>query len=408
MKEIDTITPSTTSQIYNTIRREGQINRMGITEKSGVSKSTVSLQTNKLINLGLIEEIAPDNGCGQRKLKLSTVGRAGFVAGVLLGTHRVSILIFDLNMDVIKESCSDLEDIADPEACNRIIISKLQELRADAGIKRFWGIGMGFPFPVDFRQGKPDSPPNVPRWHGFPLKEMYESAFDCPVLIDNDVNVMAWGEGFHGCTARVKNYIFIKAGTGIGAGIVVEGRIYRGANGCAGDVGHIAVDGSTVRCHCGNTGCLEAVTGGHPLAGKAKQKAVSGESSYLKAVLSREKDLCAADISAGAVSGDLACIQLIQEAGTIIGEVCAKLVNFFNPSTIVIGGGLANFGNLFIGSIRDAIYKRSLHLATFELAVKPSELKEKAGPYGAGTLILDHIFSSEEFGHTISRNLNQP
>ena len=206
-----------------------------------------------------------------------------------------------------------------------------------------------------------------------------------------------------GCTQDEPNFLFIKVGTGIGAGLMVDGQIYRGANGCAGDIGHIAVDGSSIQCHCGNRGCLEAVAGGKALASKAEEKAQSGESPFLAERLQTNGHLKAVDINDGAIAGDLTCIQLIKDTGHTIGEVSAKLVNFFNPSSIVVGGGLSGFGNLFIGAIRESIIRRSLHLATYELNVCISELKEKSGPIGAGTLILDHIFSSEEFPHTIER-----
>lgn len=403
MNQKELITPNTTAQIYNIIRHNGEINRMGITRISGVSKSTISLQINKLIKLGLVEEKTPPDS-SQRKLKLKIREDLGYVAGVFLGITKLSIIIFNLDMKIKCERVHYFDSISDPEQCNREIIRQLKELCAENGIQRLWGIGIGFPFPVNFREGKPDSPPNVPLWHDYPLRKIYEKEFGCPVLVDNDVNVMALGEGYKGCTTDESDFLFVKVGTGIGAGLIVDGKIYRGANGCAGDIGHIAVDGSTVRCHCGNKGCLEAVAGGKALAARAMETAANGESPYLKEVLTRKGQLTAGDINNGAIIGDLSCIQLIKDAGNAIGEVLAKLVSFFNPSSIVVGGGLSGFGNLFIGAIREAVIRRSLHLATYELNVCISELKEKSGPTGAGTLIIDHIFSSREFTRTIKRN----
>ena len=404
MNQHDLITPNTTSLIYNIIRRHGEINRMGITEISGVSKSTISLQINKLIKMGLIREENPSDS-NQRKLKLKIREDIGCVAGVFLGTTKLSIIIFALDMSIVSEKVHYFETIGDPEQCNREIIRELKQLCSENGIERLWGIGIGFPFPVNFHEGKPDSPPNVPLWHDYPLREFYEKEFGCAVLVDNDVNVMALGEEFKGCTSHESDFLFIKIGTGIGAGLIVDGKIYRGANGCAGDIGHIAVDGSDAQCHCGKKGCLEAIAGGKALAAKARAKVSNGESPFLAGRLKEKQVLTAVDINDGAVSGDLACIKLIKEAGHAIGDVCAKLVSFFNPSSIVIGGGQSGFGNLFVGAIRESIIWRSLHLATYELNVVISELKDKSGPTGAGTLILDHIFSSEEFTNTIRKNL---
>ncbi len=405
MRQNEVITPNTTSQIFNIIRKHGEINRMGLTELSGVSKSTISLQINKLIRLGLVEEIAPSD-TSQRKLKLKICEKVGYIAGLFLGITKLSMAIFTLDMEIVCEKEYHFDSIQEPVSCNKQIIKYLKEVCTKLGIPKLWGIGIGFPFPVNFKEGKPDSPPNVPLWDGYPLKTIYEKEFGCPVLIDNDVNVMALGEGVKGCTQGESDFLFIKLGTGIGSGLIVDGQIYRGANGCAGDVGHIGVNGETIQCICGNKGCLEAVAGGLALARKAEQLAASGASPYLKQLLDQHVKLEASHINDGAMHGDFTCIQLIRETGKAIGEVTAKLVNFFNPSSIIFGGGVAGFGNLLIGSIRETIIRRSPHLATFELNVAVSELKSKAGPIGSGALILEHIFSDEEFQTTVIQNLD--
>ena len=402
MKPSELITQNTTAQIYNIIRTAGEINRMGITRLSGVSKSTISIQINRLISLGLVEEISPENS-EQRKLKLKIREGLGQVAGIFLGTTKLSIVIFNLDMSIAAERACHFSNISDPVETNSRIIELLKELCAEYKIDRLWGIGLGFPFPVNFTDGKPDSPPNVPLWHGYPLRDLYQKEFSCPVLIENDVNVMALGEGYKGSAINEPDFLFIKAGTGIGAGLIIDGKIYRGAKGCAGDIGHIPIDGCTVLCHCGNKGCLEAVAGGKALAARAMEKAESGESPFLAERLKQGTPLSASDINDGAIAGDLTCIGLVQSAGKAVGQVAEKLVSFLNPSSIVIGGGLAGFGNLYIGAIREAIIRRSLHLATYELTVCFSELKDKSGPMGAGALILDHIFSSAEFPETLKR-----
>ena len=404
MNKKDLITPNTTSLIYNIIRHSGEINRMGVTEKSGASKSTVSLQISKLLKLGMIEEKTPTDS-SQRKLKLKIREDIGMVAGVFLGITKLSIILFSLDMKIQHEKIFYFESIANPERCNDEIMGQLKSLCREKGIENLWGIGIGFPFPVNFHEGIPDSPPNVPLWDGYPLKDIYEKEFGCPVLVDNDVNVMALGEGCMGCTVNESNFLFIKVGTGIGSGLIVNGSIYRGANGCAGDIGHISVNGSDENCICGNRGCLEAIASGRALAEKARDLASSGQSPFLAARAAEGVSLNSSHINEGAMAGDLACIHLIRETGKSIGEVTAKLVNFFNPSSIVIGGGLTGFGNLFIGAIRETIIRRSPHLATYELNICFSELKDKSGPTGAGALILDHIFSEDEFSETVRERL---
>ena len=299
MNRNELITPNTTAQIYNIIRQSGEINRMGITEISGVSKSTISLQINKLLGLGLVEEKVPTDS-SQRKLKLKIRENIGYVAGIFLGITKLSMVIFSLDMKIAFEKNHIFESISDPVACNKEIINQLKALCLEHNINRLWGIGIGFPFPVNFREGKPDSPPNVPLWHDYPLKDIYRKEFDCPVLVDNDVNVMALGEGYKGCTVNETDFLFIKVGTGIGSGLIVDGKIYRGANGCAGDIGHIGVDGSNAHCICGNNGCLEAVAGGRALSAQAIEKAMNGESPFLAKIYSERQKLSAADINDGA------------------------------------------------------------------------------------------------------------
>ncbi len=398
-KEIESGISSTTAEIYNTIRLAGRINRMSIMRKIELSKSTVSIQVAKMLRMGIIKEV--DNGSNLRKLDLQIVDSFGYVAGIFLGIHKLSIVIFNLSMQPQKEHTIYLENIIDPKECNKHIIQNLHDVYKEFTHIPLLGIGIGFPFPVNFKEGKPDSPPNVPAWHNYPLKKLYEDEFKCPVLIDNDVNVMALGEKSRGAAQNESDFLFIKLGTGIGSGLMVHGEIYRGAQGCAGDIGHIAVADATEPCVCGLEGCLEAVIGGKALSLKAHTMGNSGESLYLQNLLSIKKNLTPKDIQEGSLAGDIGCIHLIQHAGKALGSVCAKLVNFFNPESIIIGGGLSGFGHMFIGPLREVIITRSPHLATFDLRVTLSDLGDKAGPIGAGAMIIDHIFSPQEFQNTL-------
>jgi predicted NBD/HSP70 family sugar kinase len=200
---------------------------------------------------------------------------------------------------------------------------------------------------------------------------------------------MAIGERHSGVAPSVDDFLFVKIGTGIGCGIYLSGGVYRGTDGCAGDIGHIQADAHGPVCACGNVGCLEAVFGGAALARDALAAARSGESPALAERLTRAAVLVARDVGEGAAEGDITCIRLIRDGGRAVGTVLAGLVSFANPSMIVIGGGLAQLGHLLLAEIRSVVYRRSLPLATGNLPVVLTELGPRAGVTGAAVLASD-------------------
>jgi predicted NBD/HSP70 family sugar kinase len=214
------------------------------------------------------------------------------------------------------------------------------------------------------------------------------------VLVDNDVNLMALGELHSGLARSVEDFLLVKIGTGIGCGIVVDGTIYRGMSGSAGDIGHIRVTDEGPVCACGNTGCLEAYFGGAALARDALAAARSGRSAFLAERLREAGRLTAEDVAAAAAAGDPVAVQMIREGGRRVGQVLAGLVSFFNPGLVIIAGGVARLGHTLLAEVRSVVYRRSPPLATGNLPIVLSELGDTAGVIGATRLISDHIFSA--------------
>ena len=268
----------------------------------------------------------------------------------------------------------------------------IEKLARDLGVQ-LAGIGVGVPGPVRFREGMPVSPPIMPGWNEYPVRDIIARRFGCPVLVDNDVNVMAVGEHWGGVAKSVENYLFVKIGTGIGCGILIRGEVYRGIDGCAGDIGHINVDPDGPVCACGNSGCLEAMFGGAALVRDALAAARAGGSEALAERLARKSEITAEDVGQCAAEGDAVAVGLIRDGGQRVGLVLAGLVSFFNPSMIVIGGGLAGLGHVLLAEIRGVVYRRSLPLATGNLPIVLSELGSSAGVIGAAVMISDHVFS---------------
>jgi predicted NBD/HSP70 family sugar kinase len=211
-------------------------------------------------------------------------------------------------------------------------------------------------------------------------------------VVDNDVNIMAIGERHGGVAHSVDDFLFIKIGTGIGCGIHLGGGVYRGVDGCAGDIGHIQVDAHGPMCSCGNAGCLEALFSGAALARDAGAAARSGDSPALAERFAINGEIGARDVAEGAAEGDVVCIRLIRDGGRRVGATLATLVSFANPSMIVIGGGLAQLGHILLAEIRSVVYRRSLPLATGNLPVVLSELGARAGVTGAAVLASDTAF----------------
>jgi predicted NBD/HSP70 family sugar kinase len=234
----------------------------------------------------------------------------------------------------------------------------------------------------------------MPGWDRFPVRELLTREHGCPAVVDNDVNIMAIGERHGGVAHSVDDFLFVKIGTGIGCGIHLAGTVYRGVDGCAGDIGHIQVDAGGPVCSCGNTGCLEALFSGAALGRDALAAARAGESPALaeRLAASDAGELTAKDVADGAAEGDVTCIRLIREGGRRVGGVLATLVSFANPSMIVIGGGLAQLGHVLLAEIRSVVYRRSLPLATGNLPVVLSELEGRAGVTGAAVLASDMAF----------------
>jgi glucokinase-like ROK family protein len=236
----------------------------------------------------------------------------------------------------------------------------------------------------------------MPGWDGYPIRDRFAERYQAPVWVDNDVNVLGLGEWRSGVAAGHDDVVVVKIGTGIGAGIISGGRLHRGAQGSAGDVGHIQiVDDPTVICRCGNVGCLEALAGGEAIGQAGEAAALDGRSPRLRIALDQRGSVTAEDVARAASYGDPYAVTLLQSAGRRVGSMLASVVNFFNPSLIVIGGGVANSPDLLLAAIRETVYRRSLPLATRELLIQRSSLGGLAGVIGASSMVADQLFSRD-------------
>ena len=358
------------------------------------------------MNKGYLVEIGEGASQGGRRPHLLRINnQLGYIAGIDIGATSLDVALADVS-GLILQRCSEPTDVKlGPDSvlgrCIELLLELIQEQKVNP--HQILGIGVGVPGPVDFARGVLVAPPLMPEWENFPIRDFFKKTFTSAfVVVDNDVNIMALGEQRAGEGAGIDHFIFVKIGTGIGAGIISNGKIHRGSDGSAGDIGHICVDKNGPLCACGNTGCLEAMTAGPAISLKAMEAARNGSSPVLSQLRrSRDGIIRPEDVNAACREGDRAALDIIRDSGQVIGDVLASLVNFFNPSHIFIGGGIANFGNHLLVAIRKAVLHRSLPLATTHLSIKFSRMGSNSGVMGAISLALDYLFAIEDHPHLV-------
>lgn len=366
---------------------------------SGLPYSSVTNSINSLLDNGIVAKLTNGDYTGGRRSALFGLnGEEGLLLGADIGTTSIDLVVTDYSGEPLaRYSEPALVSLGPVEILNRVI-SLFSDVLAASNLtgKKILGLGIGLPGPVDFASGTAVSPPIMPGWDKFPIVQfMGEHLPGVMVIVDNDVNIMGIGEHRAGMGLGVDNFIFIKIGTGIGAAIFIDGKIYRGADGCAGDIGHICVDKKGPICKCGNVGCLESIAGGGALSLQARQAGEEGKSKILKKYYDNKNgQLQAEDIGNAAKEGDMFSVELIKQTGRRVGEVLAGLVNFANPNMIIIGGGVSNFGDLLLSNVRQAILERSLPLATNRLSIVLSSIPKDGGVIGAISLTQKYSFTS--------------
>ena len=383
--------------VLDEIRFGRSRSRAELVARTGLGRAIVARRVQELIDRGLVTEGAPGPSTGGRPPRqIAFHADAGHVLVADLGATSIDVAITDLDGRILghHDEPARIED--GPDAClERVDILFDTLVRTTTDIPgRLWGVGIGVPGPVEFESGRPISPPIMPGWDGYPIRERFAERYGAPVWIDNDVNVLALGEWRSGVAAGHDNVIVIKIGTGIGAGIISGGRLHRGAQGSAGDVGHIQIsEDPSIVCRCGNIGCLEALAGGAAIGRSGEVAALEGRSPRLAVALDQHGTVTAADVARAASAGDQVAIELLRSTGKRVGSMLASVVNFFNPSLVVIGGGVANSPDLLLAAIRETVLRRSLPLATRELLIERSSLGALAGVIGASSMVVDQLFS---------------
>ncbi len=372
-----------TGDLFQLLRDGSPRTRAELAQLSSLARSTVTARVEALLACGLLAPVGEAASTGGRPPTRFALNRDNrVVLAIDLGASHASVAVTDLSCRVLEERTVD-SDIADgPEMVLELVASIAIELlkSIDRPLGDVAGVGIGVPGPVEHATGRPANPPIMPGWHDFDIPKHLGKTFTGPVLVDNDVNLMALGE-YVTSWQSAPHLLLVKVATGIGAGIVSDGRLMRGALGSAGDLGHVQVAGAPddIVCRCGNIGCLEAIAAGPAIAAKLRSKGldVDGSQGIVDAV----------------AAGDIAALQAVREAGRDLGTVLATCVNLLNPSVIVIGGKLSEAGEYLLAGVREVVYRRSLPLATHDLRIVSTAAASQGGILGASAMVIDTVLS---------------
>jgi predicted NBD/HSP70 family sugar kinase len=308
---------------------------------------------------------------------------ARVVAAADIGATHGTVAIMDLAGNALTKGTEEIQIAAGPEPVLEWLTATIDSLVVGLGRNKsdVVAVGIGLPGPVEHSSGKPSQPPIMPGWNGFDVPRYVQRSYDVAVLVDNDVNIMALGERAV-AWPESDNMIFLKVATGIGSGIISSGQLQRGADGSAGDVGHIAIGRAAgIVCRCGNIGCLEAIAGRPAIAAALRAEGVE---------LERDSDVVAL-----VQKGNLLASQTVRQAGRDIGEVLNMCVSILNPSLIVIGGSMAEASEQLIAGMREVVYSRSTPLATQHLSIVQARTGADAGVIGAGIMAIEHVLEPE-------------
>jgi glucokinase-like ROK family protein len=316
--------------------------------------------------------------------------RFGYVCGIDMGATHVGLVITDFSAHVLEESEYPFAVADGPEKCLQLIdqylIDLLNKLHLD--VNQLSAVGLDVPGPVVTDEGVVSSPPIMPGWDGYPIRTHLEQLWHVPVSIGNDAELGALGEWAYGAGRGENNLAYIKVGTGVGAGLLLDGHIYRGNSGFAGEIGHITIQENGPLCTCGNHGCLEAMAGGQAIARMAREAIESGKRTQLSAI--NPEKILAVSVAAAAQRGDLVAQQIIAEVGNHLGVAIASLVNLINPGMVVIGGGVSQIGDLLLDPIRKTVQDRSLNSAAKVIRITSAVLGRRASSMGAVVQAINH------------------
>jgi glucokinase-like ROK family protein len=370
----------------------GGISRVELARQMNLTRAAITSIINDLQAAGLVREVENQLTGGRKPIVLEINPELGYVVGIDMGSTHVSLILADFSAREIQELHMPFNINLGPRVCLEQVDAYLHDLLKNAGLTLadIKAVGAGVPGPIVTEAGMVSGPPIMPGWDGFPIRDTLQERWGCPVTLNNDAELGALGEWAYGAGRGERDLAYIKVGIGIGAGLLLDGQIYGGITGSAGEIGHVTINENGPECQCGNRGCLEAMAGGQAIANRAMEAVRKGQRTLLTEKLPVES-ITHQDVIAAARRGDLLSQQIVTEAGSHLGTAIASLVNLFNPSMVVIGGGVAQIGDLLLEPIRRAVQQRSLRVASRAVRISAALLGRRSSGMGAVVRALSQV-----------------
>lgn len=369
-------------------RASGELSRVGVMDETGLSRTTVNQRLATLLEAGLIRAVDGGESTGGRpSSRFAFNAERAVILCADIGATGFTAAVCDLAGTTLRTVHRRVDVWDGPHAVLGLVEEAFADLITDEEV---WAVGVGVPGPVEHSSGRVVNPPIMTGWDGFDIVSWFQERRPVPVVVENDVNARAVAESRQ---TQTDNLIAIKMGTGIGAGLVFNGAIVRGNEGAAGDVGHtrahVADEAAPLQCRCSNVGCVEAYASGWAI----------------------QRDLLAAGVEVDSVTdivdlvnqGHREAVRLVRNAGRIVGDAIAGLVSVLNPGTIVITGRLAACDEHLLSGIRERIYQRSMPLATRNLRLHRSDLREVIGVTGLALITADRLLDNDYIDATLDR-----
>ncbi len=360
------------------------MSRTDLADRMGLTRAAVSLIVNDLLESKVVLEAESRSApSGRPPIVLEINPECGLVGAIDMGATHMSVALADFAARIHQESEFPFDIKDGPEVCLARADQNLREMLEGQGlsISDISAIGIGVPGPVITEAGMVVAPPIMPGWDRYPIRASMEKMWKRPVTLNNDAELGALGEWAYGAGRGERNIAYIKVGSGVGAGLILNQQIYGGTTGAAGEIGHLTIDENGPLCDCGNRGCLEAFAGGHAIARQGQSLAKSGKRTLL-ADLPIEK-ITALEVAEAARRGDLHAQEILRRAGTYIGIAIAGLINLFNPSVVIIGGGVSQVGDSLTAPIRQAVRERAMRASEQSVRITTGMLGRRSVLIGA-------------------------
>ncbi len=391
----DSIKKFNENRILNILWKEGKISRTGISKILKLRPATVNILLNKLMKEGFIRETGfCDSNRGRKAKAMELNRRARVCIGICLGDSNILSVLTDLHGNIIKKVDRGEKIFHSKKDLLKKIFYSIDNLIKNPAVKKdkILGIGIGIPGLVDQENGISHIYRYYQWWTEIPIKEIIESKYGIPTYIENDTRVLTLGEKWFGLGKNINNFLYLEVGEGIGLGLILNGHLYSGFSGSAGEFGHTIVKEAGPLCTCGNRGCLQAIASTTAIEKRVRTLIEQGVISNISS--SNTSDVTFLDIVNAAKEGDKLAIEVLQDVFGFLGISLSNLINLFNPQMIIIGGLITRAGDMLLEAVKRVIRVKALAEPRDVVNIYLSQSGDETGPVSATTLVLRNIFET--------------